>query len=213
MTRTEKQLLFHRSNESLFPATMRLSGRRLMPLAIRNKVVVPKRTFTVAPPTTTVQSSLFDPTEEHKALRSTVRRFVEFEVEPQAHEYNKKEQFNLPLFQKLGELGLLGITVEEEFGGSGMDATAAVIVHEELSASDPAFCLSYLAHSMLFVNNVARNGNVTIEHIIPPPYSHTSPTLSPLLPPPTRVGSIFILSLLQPYPNRNLNTTKRALTP
>ena len=75
-----------------------------------------------------------------------------------AKENNKKERFNLPLFQKLGDLGLLGITVEEEYGGSGMDATAAVIVHEELSASDPAFCLSYLAHSMLFVNNLARNG-------------------------------------------------------
>lgn len=66
---------------------------------------------------------------------------------------------NLPLFRKLGELGLLGVTVPEEYGGSGMDATAAVIVHEELSASDPAFCLAYLAHSMLFVNNLAQNGS------------------------------------------------------
>ena len=54
---------------------------------------------------------------------------------------------------------MLGITVETEFGGSGMDAVAACIVHEELSSSDPSFCLSYLAHSMLFVNNLARNGN------------------------------------------------------
>ena len=45
------------------------------------------------------------------------------------------------------------------YGGSGMDALAAVIAHEELSSSDPAFCLSFLAHSMLFVNNVARNAS------------------------------------------------------
>jgi isovaleryl-CoA dehydrogenase len=49
--------------------------------------------------------------------------------------------------------------VEPEFGGSGMDTTAAVIVHEELSASDPGFCLAYLAHSMLLVNNLNQNGN------------------------------------------------------
>ena len=54
-----------------------------------------------------------------------------------------------------GELGLLGITVPEEYGGSGIDASAAAIVHEELAAHDPAFCLSFLAHSMLFVSNLA----------------------------------------------------------
>lgn len=51
------------------------------------------------------------------------------------------------------------MTVDPEYGGSGMDATAACIVHEELSSSDPAFCLSYLAHSQLFVNNLARNAS------------------------------------------------------
>jgi len=102
---------------------------------------------------------LFNPTPEHKMLRETVRSFVESEVEPQALECDRQEKFNLPLFRKLGELGLLGITVPEEFGGAGMDATAAVIAHEELSASDPGFCLAYLAHSMLFVNNLAVNGS------------------------------------------------------
>jgi isovaleryl-CoA dehydrogenase len=96
-------------------------------------------------------NSIFNPTPEHKALREMVRSFVESEVDPQALEFNKEEKFNTHLFQKCGELGLLGITVPTEFGGSGMDTTAAVIVHEELAASDPAFCLSYLAHSMLFV--------------------------------------------------------------
>lgn len=103
-------------------------------------------------------SDLFNPTDEHRQLREMVRAFAEREVEAQAHEFDKKEAFNHALFLKLGELGLLGITVHPEFGGSGMDATAATIVHEELSAVDPGFTLAYLAHSMLFVNNLAVNG-------------------------------------------------------
>lgn len=102
---------------------------------------------------------LYNPTPEHGMLRETLQSFVQTEVEPQAHAFDRKEEFNLPLFRKLGELGLLGITVPEEFGGSGMDATAAVITHEELSASDPGFCLAYLAHAMLAVNNLAVNGS------------------------------------------------------
>lgn len=102
---------------------------------------------------------LFNPTQEHAMIRETVRAFVESEVEPQAHEHDKKEKFNVPLFRKLGELGLLGITVPEAYGGAGMDALAAVIVHEELSYSDPGFCLAYLAHSMLLVNNFAFNAS------------------------------------------------------
>lgn len=102
---------------------------------------------------------LCNPTQEHAMLRETLRSFVQSEVEPQAHQFDRKEQFNLPLFRKLGELGLLGITVPEQYGGAGMDAIAATIVHEELSASDPGFCLAYLAHSMLTVNNFAVNAS------------------------------------------------------
>lgn len=104
--------------------------------------------------------SIFSPTEAHTDLRDMLRKWVSDEVEPQAHEHNRDERFNHKLFKELGNLGLLGIAVEEEFGGSGLDATAAVIAHEELAYSDPAFCLSYLAHSMLFVNNLNQNGNV-----------------------------------------------------
>jgi isovaleryl-CoA dehydrogenase len=110
----------------------------------------------------TVDLSSFDlalPTDEHKMLRDQVRAFVKAEVEPQALEYDRHERFNRALFTKLGELGLLGISVPEERGGAGMDATAAVIVHEELSAADPGFCLAYLAHSMLCVNNLAWNAS------------------------------------------------------
>lgn len=86
------------------------------------------------------------------------------QVEPQAIEYNRNETFNIPLFRKLGTadpegLGILGLTAPEEHGGTGFDATACALVHEELSYSDPAFCLSYLAHSVLFVNNLAVNGS------------------------------------------------------
>ncbi|RMG14782.1 MAG: isovaleryl-CoA dehydrogenase [Planctomycetota bacterium] len=102
---------------------------------------------------------LYNPTEEHEMLRRMVRDFVQAEVEPQAAECDRTETFNLPLFRRLGELGLLGITVPEEHGGTGMDAVATVIVHEELSASDPGFCLAYLAHTLLFVNNFYRNAN------------------------------------------------------
>ena len=74
-------------------------------------------------------------------------------------EYDRAEQFNVDLFERTASLGLLGLTVPEEDGGIGMDATASVIVHEELSASDPGFCFAYLAHSVLFVNNFAINAN------------------------------------------------------
>ena len=101
---------------------------------------------------------LANPTEEHRMLREMVRDFVRGEVEPQALEYDREEKFNLNLFRKLGEYGLLGISVPAEYGGSGMDATAVAIINEELSYSDPAFCLAYLAHSQLMVNNLAFNG-------------------------------------------------------
>jgi isovaleryl-CoA dehydrogenase len=108
---------------------------------------------------TSTQSELFNPTDEHRQLREMLRSFVETEVDPQALEYNRKEEFNVPLFRKLGELGILGVTADPNHGGSGMDAVAACIAHEELAASDPAFCLSFLAHSMLFVNNLSQNGS------------------------------------------------------
>jgi isovaleryl-CoA dehydrogenase len=110
-------------------------------------------------------SRLFNPTDDHTALRQMVRSFVTREVEPQALAHNRTETFNASLFRKFGTndpdgLGILGLTVPEMYGGTGLsDATAVSIVHEELSYSDPALCLSYLAHSILLVNNLAVNGN------------------------------------------------------
>ena len=102
---------------------------------------------------------LINPSESHAMLREMVRDFVDKKVEEQALEHDREEKFNLSLFRELGELGLLGITVSEDFGGSGLDTISALIVHEELASSDPAFTLSYLAHSMLTANNLSVNGS------------------------------------------------------
>ncbi len=108
---------------------------------------------------TAMSVDLFTPSSEHAALRELVRSFAEKHVGPQAAEYDRLERFNLPLFRRLGELGLLGVTVDEDYGGSALDPVAAVIAHEELAAQDPGFTLSYLAHSMLFANNLNVNGS------------------------------------------------------
>jgi isovaleryl-CoA dehydrogenase len=102
---------------------------------------------------------LENPTEEHRMLRQMVRDLVRDLVEPQAASHDESASLNLELLRKCGELGLLGITIPAEHGGAGMDSVAAVIVHHELSKSDPGFCLAYLAHSMLFVNNLFYNAN------------------------------------------------------
>jgi isovaleryl-CoA dehydrogenase len=102
---------------------------------------------------------LFHPTDEHRLLRKTMSDFTRNEVEPQAAEFDQKGCLNRPLFRKLGELGVLGVTVPDEHGGAGLDTVAAVIVHHELAKSDPGFCLGYLAHSMLFVNNFFHSAN------------------------------------------------------
>eukprot|EP00553_Chaetoceros_curvisetus_P002424 CAMPEP_0204613082 /NCGR_PEP_ID=MMETSP0717-20131115/1098_1 /ASSEMBLY_ACC=CAM_ASM_000666 /TAXON_ID=230516 /ORGANISM="Chaetoceros curvisetus" /LENGTH=472 /DNA_ID=CAMNT_0051625389 /DNA_START=55 /DNA_END=1473 /DNA_ORIENTATION=+ len=101
---------------------------------------------------------LFNPTEEHAQIRSLLRTFTKEQVEPQAMEFNKDEKLNIPLFQQVHDLGLTTLTLPPPYG-IGMDATSVAIVHEELSYSDPAFCLAYLAHSVLFVNNLGWNGN------------------------------------------------------
>ena len=107
---------------------------------------------------TVVVMDIANPSEEHAMLRSMIRDWVEECVEPQAFEHDKKELFNLELLRSMGELGLLGISAPEEYGGAGLDATACAIIHEELSASDPGFALAYLAHAMLIVNNIAIKG-------------------------------------------------------
>jgi isovaleryl-CoA dehydrogenase len=104
-------------------------------------------------PAIAFEPDLCNPTEEHHLLRETVRHFTREAIEPQADEHDRSGTFNRKLFERCGSLGLLGITVPAEEGGSGMDALGAAIVHHEMSKSDPGFTLGYLAHAMLFVNN------------------------------------------------------------
>jgi isovaleryl-CoA dehydrogenase len=99
------------------------------------------------------------PTPEHALLADTLREFVTREVEPQAALHDREERFNLPLFRRAGELGLLGVTLPEKHGGAGLDGTAAVLLMEALSSADPGFSLAVLAHAILFAQNVAVNGN------------------------------------------------------
>ena len=115
--------------------------------------------MTTSAPTPSAEDILFAPTPEHAMLRETVRRFTESEIEPQAEEHDATGTLNIPLLRRCGELGLLGLTIPEEHGGAGMDAVAAVIAHHEMAKADPGFTLAYLAHYLLFVNNLFHSAN------------------------------------------------------
>jgi len=97
--------------------------------------------------------------EEIDMLRATVRSFAESEIAPRAAETDRSNQFPMDLWRKLGALGLLGITVEEEYGGTHMGYLAHIIAMEEISRASASVGLSYGAHSNLCVNQVRRNGN------------------------------------------------------
>jgi isovaleryl-CoA dehydrogenase len=99
------------------------------------------------------------PTPEHALLADTLTEFVAREVEPQAAQHDREERFNRALFRSAGDLGLLGVTIPEEYGGAGLDATASVQVCDALSTSDPGFALAVLAHAVLFAQNVNVNGS------------------------------------------------------
>ena len=98
-------------------------------------------------------------TEEHEMFQATVRQFAEKELAPGAAERDEKESFDVKLFKKLGELGIMGITVPEEYGGANQNCVAATLVMEELGAVCASTALSYLAHSILAVHNLDQNGN------------------------------------------------------
>ncbi len=111
---------------------------------------------------------LHAPTPEHVLLAATLREFVAREVEPQAARHDRDETFNLALFRRAATLGLLGVTIGEEYGGAGLDAIAAVLVHEALATSDPGFALAVLAHAILFAQNVNVNGDeLQKKHVLP----------------------------------------------
>ena len=96
--------------------------------------------------------------EDIAALRATVRDFAVAEIAPRAAEIDRSNQFPMDLWHKMGSLGLHGITVEEEYGGTPMGYLAHIIVMEEISRASAAVGLSYGAHSNLCINQIRRNG-------------------------------------------------------
>jgi len=101
----------------------------------------------------------FDLGETADMLRDQVAAFSAAEIAPRAADIDKSNDFPADLWRKFGDLGVLGITVEEEYGGAGMGYLEHVVAMEEISRASASVGLSYGAHSNLCVNQIARNGN------------------------------------------------------
>jgi len=101
----------------------------------------------------------FDLGETADMIRETVKNFAQNEIAPRAAEIDRTDKFPRDLLPKMGELGLLGITVEEEWGGSGLGYLEHVVAMEEISRASASVGLSYGAHSNLCVNQLRRWGN------------------------------------------------------
>jgi len=98
--------------------------------------------------------------EDVDALRDTVYEFAQREIAPRAAAIDKNDQFPMDLWRKMGDLGLLGITVGEEYGGANMGYLAHMVAMEEISRASASVALSYGAHSNLCVNQIKRNGSL-----------------------------------------------------
>ena len=101
----------------------------------------------------------FDLGENAEMIRDTVRDFVKKEIAPRAAEVDRKNEFPADLWRKLGELGVLGLTVAEEYGGTALGYLAHMVAMEEISRASASVGLSYGAHSNLCVNQLHRNGS------------------------------------------------------
>jgi isovaleryl-CoA dehydrogenase len=101
----------------------------------------------------------FDLGEMVDLLRGTVREFAKREIAPRAAEIDRKNEFPADLWRKLGDLGVLGMTVAEDYGGANLGYLAHIVVMEEISRASASVGLSYGAHSNLCVNQLHRNGS------------------------------------------------------
>src|SRR5437763_15379421 len=97
--------------------------------------------------------------EDIDMLRATVQQFARHEIAPRAAEIDRTNQVRPDLWQKMGDLGLLGITAEELYGGTQMGYLAHIVAMEEISRASASIGLSYGAHSNLCVNQIGRNGS------------------------------------------------------
>ncbi|MBU6143541.1 MAG: isovaleryl-CoA dehydrogenase [Betaproteobacteria bacterium] len=100
----------------------------------------------------------FGLSEDLQALRSAVRDFASQEIAPLAAELDRTDQFPMHLWRKMGDMGLLGVTAAEQYGGADMGYLAHMVVMEEISRASASVGLSYGAHSNLCVNQIMRNG-------------------------------------------------------
>ena len=99
--------------------------------------------------------------ETYDLLRDSVRQFARSEIAPFAAQIDANNTFPNPLWRKLGDMGLLGITVSEEYGGANMGYLAHAIAMEEISRASASVGLSYGAHSNLCVNQIYLNGTAS----------------------------------------------------
>src|SRR5260221_12344510 len=101
----------------------------------------------------------FDHGETIAMLRESVRDFATKEIAPRAAQIDSAKQFPPDLWRKMGSLGVLGMTVEEAYGGTAMGYLAHIVAMEEISRASASIGLSYGAHSNLCVNQIHRNGS------------------------------------------------------
>ncbi len=106
----------------------------------------------------TIPGLQFDLGDDVAMLRDSLQKFTAAEITPRANEIDRTDQFPMDLWRKFGDLGVLGMTVSEEYGGIDLGYLAHVVAMEEISRGSASVGLSYGAHSNLCVNQIHRNG-------------------------------------------------------